>query len=88
MGNKVGLILKYNEYIDNIGIKNQDDDTEIFNDMMRNTIRGSFAISEGLIKTYPIDKSVDIIKRRFPNVDVTTEDDGEIVVSDLTEKFF
>jgi hypothetical protein len=86
MGNRVGLLLKYNEYIDNISIKNQDDDTDIFNDMMRNTIRGSFAIAEGLIKTHPIDKSVDIIKRRFPNVDVTTDDDGEIVVSDLTEK--
>ena len=86
MGNREGLILKYNEYIDNISIKNQDDDTEIFNDMMRNTIRGSFAISEGLIKTHPIDKSVDIIKRRFSNVDVSTEDDGEIVVSNLTDK--
>jgi hypothetical protein len=86
MGNRVGLILKYNEYIDNITIKNQDDDVEIFNDMLRNTIRGSFAISEGLIKTHPIDKSVDIIKRRFPNVDVSTEDDGEIVVSNLSDK--
>ena len=86
MGNRVGLILKYNEYIDNIAFKNQDDDAEIFNDMIKNTIRGSFAITEGLIKTYPIDKSVDIIKRRFPNVDVTTEEDGEIVVSNLTDK--
>ena len=44
-------LLNVNEYIDNITIKNQDDDVEIFNDMLRNTIRGSFAISEGLIKT-------------------------------------
>lgn len=85
MGNKVGLILKYNEYINNINIKNLNDDTEIFNDMLKNTINGSFAIGEGLIKTHPIDKSVDLIKRRFPNVDVSIEEDGEIVLLNLTE---
>jgi len=44
------------------------------------TKNGQLTLSEGLIMTHPINKSVDIIKKRFPNLNISIEKDGEIYI--------
>ena len=44
------------------------------------TKNGQLTLSEGLIMTHPINKSVDIIKKRFPNLNISIEEDGEIYI--------
>lgn len=79
MGNKLKFLKEYNSYIENIENLNNKDDLIIFNDLNKQMKNGSLII-EGLITTHPIDKSINIIKRRFPYLNVEKEDDGEIYI--------
>jgi hypothetical protein len=61
MGNLFKFLFEYNDYIENIeNIENSDKDIYIYNQMVK------VPIIEGLIFTHPVDKSVNILKMRFP----------------------
>lgn len=78
MGNTFKFILEYKEYIDNI--ENSEKDDYIYNEILKRTKFGRLAIVEGLIHTHPISKSVNILKRRFPELTIEVEVDGEIYI--------
>jgi hypothetical protein len=78
MGNTFKFILEYKDYIDNI--EDSEKDNYIYNEILKRTKFGRLAIVEGLIHTHPIDKSVNILKRRFPELIIEVENDGEIYI--------
>lgn len=78
MGNTFKFILEYKEYIDNI--ENSEKDNYIYNEILKRTKFGRLAIVEGLIHTHPSDKSMNILKKRFPELIVELESDGEIYI--------
>jgi hypothetical protein len=65
MGNTFKFILEYKDYIDNI--ESSEKDNYIYNEILKRTKFGRLAIIEGLIHTYPSDKSINILKEDFPN---------------------
>ena len=77
MGNTFKFILEYEKYIDNI--ENSENDIYIYNEILKRTKFGRLAIVEGLIRTHPIEKSANILKRRFPELNIEVED-GEIYI--------
>lgn len=86
MGN-FKFILEYNEYIKNIDNSNDDsnDDLYIYNEIKKRTKFNRLTLTEGLIKTYPIDKSISILKKRFPELEIELEEDGEIFIKGFTD---
>ena len=78
MANTFKFILEYKEYIDNI--ENSENDIYIYNEILKRTKFGRLAVVEGLIHTHPIDKSVNVLKIRFPELIIEVEDDGEIYI--------
>jgi hypothetical protein len=78
MGNTFKFLLEYKDYIDNI--ENSEKDNYIYNEILKRTKFGRLAIVEGLIHTYPTEKSVNIIKKRFPELTIEVESDGEIYI--------
>jgi hypothetical protein len=78
MGNTFKFLLEYKEYIDNI--ENLKNDEYIYNEILKRTKFGKLAILEGLIYTQPIDKSINILKKRFIELVIDLENDGEIYV--------
>lgn len=78
MGNTFKFILEYREYIDNI--ENSEKDNYIYNEILKRTKFGRLAIVEGLIHTHPIEKSVNILRGRFPELIIEIEEDGEIYI--------
>lgn len=78
MGNTFKFILEYKEYIENI--ENSENDVYIYNEILKRTKFGRLAIVEGLIHTQPIEKSVNILKKRFPELTIEVEKDGEIYI--------
>ena len=84
MGNILKFILEYQDYIENI--ENSDKDDYIFNEILKRSYNSRLKISEGLIKTYPVKKSEDILKRRFPELNIEIDEDNEIYIYDLNDK--
>jgi hypothetical protein len=78
MGNTFKFIFEYNDYIKNI--ENSDKDNYIYNEILKRSKFGRLTIVEGLISTHPPDKSVGILKRRFPELYIEMESDGEIYI--------
>lgn len=78
MGNLLKFLLEYKDYIDNIEESNIDD--YIYDEILKRTRFDRLVIVEGLIHTYPIDKSVRILKKRFKELIVETQEDGEIYI--------
>jgi hypothetical protein len=78
MANTFKFILEYKEYIDNI--ENSEKDNYIYNEILKSTKFGRLSIVEGLIHTHPINKSVNILKRRFPELTIEVEIDDEIYI--------
>jgi hypothetical protein len=78
MANTLKFLLEYKEYIDNIEKSSNDD--YIYNEIKKRTKFGRLAIVEGLIHTQPVDKTVDILKRRFQELTIEVESDGEIYI--------
>jgi len=66
------FILEYSEYIKNVENSTLINDKEIY-DNFKNTI-----IVEGLIKTYPNNLSLNIILKKYPELEGNIEPDGEI----------
>lgn len=69
---KLDMILKYNEYINNIDYHLNDKHIEIYND-----IESSYIV-EGLIKTFDKEKSLQILLKNFKELNGNIEPDGEI----------
>lgn len=78
MGNTFKFLLEYKNYIENI--ENSDKDKYIYNEILKRTKFDKLAIAEGLIFTHPIGKSVNILKKRFPEFIIKVENDGEIYI--------
>lgn len=85
MANTFKFILEYKEYINNIE-KSDINDNYIYNEILKRTKFGRLAIIEGLIHTHPIKKSVSILKKRFPELLIEVEEDGEIFVENQPPK--
>jgi len=84
MGNILKFILEYQDYIENI--ENSDKDDYIFNEILKRSYNSRLKISEGLIKTHPVKKSEDILKRRFPELNIEIDEDDEIYIYNLNDK--
>jgi hypothetical protein len=82
MGNAFKFILEYNDYIDDI--ENSEKDQYIYSEILKRTKFGKLSLIEGLIYTYPIEKSIVILKNRFPELVSQVEEDGEIFIENNT----
>ena len=78
MVNTLKFLFEYRDYIDSI--ENSDKEDYIYDEILKRTKFGKLAIVEGLIFTHPIDKSVDILKRRFPELNIEVEEDGDFFI--------
>ena len=78
MGNTLQFLFEYNEYIKNI--ENSNNDEYIYNEILKRTKFNRLVIVEGLITTHPVDKSMNILKRRFGELLINKEPDGEIYI--------
>ena len=78
MSNTFKFLFEYNDYIQNI--ESNDKDNYIYNEILKRSKFGRLAIVEGLIFTHPADKSIDVLKRRFPELDIEIESDGDIYI--------
>jgi hypothetical protein len=78
MANTLKFLLEYKEYINNIEESSKDD--YIYNEIQKRTKFGKLALVEGLIYTHPIDKSTNILKKKFPEFIIEIEEDGEIYI--------
>jgi len=78
MGNNFKFILEYNEYIRDID--KSDKDEYIYNEILKRTKFGNLVITEGLIHTHPMDKSVNILNKRFPELIIDIEEDGDVYI--------
>jgi len=83
------FLLKYNDYINNIQKLSYDDDITIYKEQKIETL------VEGLIKTHPIDKSIAILQKRFPELTIKNgkeveRDPNEILITgeiDILSKY-
>jgi hypothetical protein len=80
MGNKMSFLMNYSQYLRDIDNLSNQDDISMYEDFKQHSKNGNLVLTEGLIKTYPLRKSIDIIKKRFPNLIVEEDKDGEIYV--------
>jgi hypothetical protein len=72
------FLFEYNDYINNIDNTNKDD--YIYNEILKRSKFGNLAIVEGLIFTHPLEKSIGILKRRFPELIIEIDNDDEIYI--------
>jgi len=72
--------MNYSQYLKNIDSLSEKDDISMYENFKQHTKNGHLIITEGLIKTFPLQKSINIIKNRFPNLNVEMEKDGEIYI--------
>jgi hypothetical protein len=86
MGNKMRFLLEYHEYINNVDTLSYIEDNNIFNEIKSHSKFGGLTLIEGLITTHPLSKSVDIIKKRFKELFLNIEEDGEIYIEGKFEK--
>ena len=77
---KFNKLFEYYDYLDNI-------DNVTFEEIeVMSNILNEYQISEGLIKTYPIQPSVAILKRKFPSCNISIDIDGEIIINGNLDK--
>ena len=74
MGNTFKFILEYQTYIENIQKSSSEDDILIYNNLKNQRL------VEGLIKTHPLNKSVNIISKRFDELRLEIEKEGDIYI--------
>ena len=86
MGNKLKFLFEYNNYINNIYGLNNEDDLKIFNNFNKHSVNNKIILLEGLITTHPIDKSIKIIKKRFNNLNIEKQEDGEIYIENINDE--
>jgi len=79
MGDNFKFLFEYNDYLKN-DVENSEKELYIYNEIKKRTKFDKLVLSEGLIFTYPALKSIEIIKRRFPELIVKLEPDGEIYI--------
>ena len=66
MGNTFKFLLEYNEYIKNIEDSNLDE--YIYDEILKRTKYNHLVIIKGLIFSQSINRSIDVIKNRFPDL--------------------
>lgn len=76
---KYNFIFNYNEYLKNVLNLNIYDDKKMFEEF------NGVIITEGMIKTHPVDQSIRILKNRFDNITINKEKDGEIRINGLSK---
>lgn len=86
MGNKLKFLKEYNGYIENIENLNDKEDISMFNEFEKYTKNNNLILLEGLITTHPIDKSIKIIKKRFNNLNIEKQEDGEIYIENINDE--
>jgi hypothetical protein len=84
MGNTLNFLFEYNEYIKDI--ENSNKDEYIYNEILKRTKFNRLVILEGLIKTHPVDSSINILKRKFSELLISKEPDGEIYIENQPPK--
>jgi hypothetical protein len=70
-------LFKYQEYIDSVCPEHLDND-------IKNILehkRLSFVLNEGLIKTTPVDKAINILEKRYPMLEFSISDETCILIS-------
>lgn len=80
MGNKMKFLLDYYQYIDNIDNLSLLEDSKMYDKFRNQSKNGHLVLTEGLITTHPLNKSANIIKKRFPDLTIEIEKDGEIYI--------
>lgn len=80
MGNKINFLLNYYNYMESVNELSLYDDINMYQQFVKQMKNNNLVISEGLIYTYPIQKSMNIIKKRFPELDVDLDINGEIYI--------
>lgn len=86
MGNKLTFLIDYKQYMTNIDTLSNSDDISMYEIFRQHSKNGHLVLTEGLIKTFPLEKSVNIIKKRFPNLIVEIDSDNEIYIEGEMEK--
>lgn len=74
------FLLDYYQYMNDIENLSDIEDIEIYNEISVQSKFGRLALVEGLIMTHPLNKSIDIIKKRFNELNPQIEKDGEIYI--------
>jgi hypothetical protein len=81
MKNENWIILQYSKYIEDIDDLSHEDDLIIYNEIKKKHSKfGSLVLVEGFINTYPIQKSINIIEKRFPELIVNDQSGFRIYV--------
>lgn len=82
------FLLEYNEYIrDNVNnIKSKYSDEYINQSMSSISRGGKLILKEGLIYSQPQKTTVDILKRRFTELDIKIYDDGDISIMGMDDE--
>lgn len=82
MGNTLKFLIEYSKYIKNIEKSdNTEQDDYIYNEISKRSKNDTLIITEGLIHSYPSEKSVNILTRRFPSLSIEIKEDGELLVN-------
>jgi len=82
MGNKFTFILNYQDYKEKLSSGTTiEEDNKMYAEFKRQQTKLGFLIPEGLIHTHPIDKSVNVLKRKFTKLTIELGDDNEIFIS-------
>ena len=80
MGNKMEFLINYYQYMNDVDNLSLLEDSNMYDRFKKQSKNGYLIISEGLITTHPLNKSINIIKKRFPSLTVEIEEDGEIYI--------
>jgi len=86
MGNTLKFLIEYRNYINDIDNSDISSDDYIYNEILKRSHNNRLRISEGLIKTHQSDISIKIIKKRFPELDISIDHDGDIYIYKLNDK--
>jgi hypothetical protein len=78
MGNTLKFLMEYKDYLSDID--NSNNDNYIYNEILKQSKYGRLSIVEGLIHSFPVDKSINILKKRFPELEIQLEEDGELFI--------
>ena len=74
------FLINYYQYMNDVDNLSLLEDSNMYDRFKKQSKNGYLIISEGLITTHPLNKSINIIKKRFPSLTVEIEEDGEIYI--------
>ena len=77
---KMDFVLEYQTYMKNLYMNNNEYDIKIYEMFKSYSKNGHLTLTEGLIYTYPTDKTIDLLVKKFPLLQVNKQEDGEIYI--------